>query len=96
MLLITDNDLEEMQTVALNDFYLDFLDKLETGHLMDLDYQQPRTFIFELFKAVLIGKQEYVRLYSLVEDVMLNRKHLFFFNKVHTRQEILDFISSIY
>lgn len=96
MLLISDEELEDLQKSALEDFYSDFLKKLEDSRLMDVDYSQPRAFIFELFKAVLIGKQEYVRLYSLVEEVMLNRKYLFFFNKVHTKQEILDFITKIY
>ena len=81
MLLISDEELEDLQKSALEEFYSDFLKKLEDSRLMDIDYSQPRAFIFELFKAVLIGKQEYVRLYSLVEEVMLNRKYLFFFDK---------------
>lgn len=96
MLLISDEELEDLQKSALEEFYSDFLKKLEDSRLMDIDYSKPRAFIFELFKAVLIGKQEYVRLYSLVEEVMLNRKYLFFFDRVHTKQEILDFIAKIY
>ena len=96
MLLISDEELEDLQKSALEEFYSDFLKKLEDSRLMDIDYSQPRAFIFELFKAVLIGKQEYVRLYSLVEEVMLNRKYLLFFDKVHTKQEILDYKAKIY
>lgn len=96
MLLISDEELEDLQKSALNEFYLDFLKNLENNQPIAIEYTQPRAFIFELFKAILIGRQEYLKLYSLVEEVMLNRNYLFFFDKVHTKEELLDFIKKIY
>lgn len=96
MLLISEEELNELQQSALDEFYLEFLNNLEDNNLVEQDYQQPRAFIFELLKAVLVGRQEYVRLYSLVEEIMLKRKYLSFFDKVHTKQEIIDFVAKIY
>lgn len=92
MLLVSEQDFEEMQKSALEAFYNDFLEKLDTSIPNEDDYQAPRAFIMEIVKEVLIGHQEYNRMYSIVENILLNRKSLKYFGKVHTKQEVLDFI----
>ena len=92
MLLVSEQDFEEMQKSALEAFYNDFLEKLDNNIPNETDYQAPRAFILEIAKEVLIGHQEYNRIYSIVENILLSRKSLQYFGKVHTKQEVLEFI----
>lgn len=95
MILITDTDFEIMQTSALSGFYKKLIEKLGNNQATDTGFYQIRTYIFELLKCALMGKQEYTRLYSLTEEILLNRDALSFFNTVHTKQEIFDFVKSL-
>lgn len=92
MFLVSEQDFKEMQENALKSFYSDFLGKLETDTLVDTDYESIRFYIVEIMKIVLLGQQEYLRFYSIVENIMLDRKQLMYFSTVHSKQEILDFV----
>lgn len=95
MILITDTDFEIMQSSALSGFYKKLIEKLDNNRATDTDFYQIRTYVFELLKYALMGKQEYARLYSLTEEILLSREALSFFNTVHTKQEIFDFVKSL-
>ena len=92
MLLVSEQDFKEMQESALKTFYNDFLEKLSNGIPSETDYQAPRAFILEIAKEVLIGHQEYNQIYSIVENIMLNRRLLMYLGEVHTKQDVLEFI----